>query len=79
MKPSEENAQGFWCGMRQSGFLAAAGIYALENNAKRLKEDHAKQRPGQRITKSKLGEVGDAGRYEHCATEVAPGLTPEKV
>ncbi|MBK9108119.1 MAG: aminotransferase class I/II-fold pyridoxal phosphate-dependent enzyme [Saprospiraceae bacterium] len=27
-------------GMRQSGLLAAAGIYALENNAKRLKEDH---------------------------------------
>ncbi len=29
-------------GMRQSGYLAAAGIYALENNIKRLKEDHDK-------------------------------------
>lgn len=28
-------------GMRQAGFLAAAGIYALENNVNRLKEDHA--------------------------------------
>ncbi|CAM3490978.1 low-specificity L-threonine aldolase [Rouxiella silvae] len=27
-------------GMRQSGILAAAGIYALENNVQRLKEDH---------------------------------------
>jgi len=27
-------------GMRQAGFLAAAGIYALENNVNRLKEDH---------------------------------------
>ena len=29
-------------GMRQAGILAAAGIYALENNVERLKEDHAK-------------------------------------
>ena len=27
-------------GMRQAGFLAAAGLYALENNVDRLKEDH---------------------------------------
>jgi threonine aldolase len=29
-------------GMRQSGFLAAAGIYALDHNIDRLKEDHAR-------------------------------------
>lgn len=28
-------------GMRQSGVLAAAGLYAIENNFKRLEEDHA--------------------------------------
>ena len=28
--------------MRQAGFLAAAGIYALNNNIARLKEDHAR-------------------------------------
>lgn len=28
-------------GMRQAGILAAAGLYALENNVQRLKEDHA--------------------------------------
>jgi threonine aldolase len=30
----------FGGGMRQAGYLAAAGIYALENNVHRLKEDH---------------------------------------
>ena len=32
----------FGGGMRQSGYLAAAGIYALNNNIDRLKEDHEK-------------------------------------
>lgn len=31
----------FGGGMRQAGYLAAAGIYALQNNIERLKEDHA--------------------------------------
>ena len=31
-------------GMRQSGLLAAAGIYALENHVERLAEDHANAR-----------------------------------
>ena len=35
--------------MRQSGILAAAGIYALENNIERLSEDH--------IRASKLAEA----------------------
>ncbi|HXO75849.1 MAG TPA: low-specificity L-threonine aldolase, partial [Puia sp.] len=30
----------FGGGMRQAGFMAAAGIYALENNIDRLKQDH---------------------------------------
>jgi threonine aldolase len=29
-------------GMRQAGYLAAAGLYALQNNIERLKEDHLK-------------------------------------
>lgn len=32
----------FGGGMRQAGFLAAAGIYALDNHVDRLTEDHAK-------------------------------------
>jgi threonine aldolase len=31
----------FGGGMRQAGFLAAAGIYALQNNIERLQKDHA--------------------------------------
>ena len=31
-------------GWRQAGYLAAAGIYALENNIERLKDDHARAR-----------------------------------
>lgn len=34
----------FGGGMRQSGFLAAAGIHALDNHITRLKEDHARAR-----------------------------------
>ena len=34
----------FGGGMRQAGFLAAAGIYALQNNVDRLKEDHCHAR-----------------------------------
>ena len=30
--------------MRQAGYLAAAGIYALDHNIDRLKEDHQKAR-----------------------------------
>ena len=32
----------FGGGMRQAGYMAAAGIYALENNVTRLSEDHQK-------------------------------------
>ena len=32
----------FGGGMRQAGFLAAAGIYALDHHVSRLKEDHAR-------------------------------------
>ena len=32
----------FGGGMRQAGFIAAAGIYALDNHVDRLKEDHAR-------------------------------------
>ena len=30
--------------MRQAGILAAAGLYALENNRERLSDDHARAR-----------------------------------
>ena len=34
----------FGGGMRQAGMLAAAGLYALENNIERLADDHARAR-----------------------------------
>ena len=49
----------FGGGMRQAGFLAAAGIYALENNIGRLREDHqhAKQIAAALATKEFVGEI----------------------
>jgi threonine aldolase len=40
-------------GMRQGGYLAAAAIYALDNNVKRLKEDHKKAKHLGGLLKSK--------------------------
>lgn len=45
-------------GMRQAGYLAAAGLYALENNIERLKEDHNRARKIGAVLKE-LSFVGD--------------------
>jgi threonine aldolase len=42
-------------GMRQAGYLAAAGIYALENNIKRLKDDHKRALELERAIKTLPG------------------------
>lgn len=42
IKQSRRIRKVFGGGMRQAGYIAAAGIYALENNITRLKEDHQK-------------------------------------
>lgn len=49
----------FGGGMRQVGYLAAAGIYGLENNIKRLKEDHVhiKQIANALQQKDFIGEI----------------------
>ena len=42
-------------GMRQAGYLANAGIYALDNNIERLSEDHKKAKEiGEVLMKSKF-------------------------
>lgn len=41
----------FGGGMRQAGFLAAAGIYALDNNVTRLKDDHKRAKEIEKILK----------------------------
>jgi threonine aldolase len=48
-------------GMRQAGYLAAAGLYALENNRGRLKEDHRRAR-----------EIGEALESRDFIKHVAP-------
>jgi threonine aldolase len=49
----------FGGGMRQAGYLAAAGIYALENNISRLAEDHlhAKQIADALLQKEFIGKM----------------------
>lgn len=47
----------FGGGMRQAGILAAAGLYALENNIQRLAEDHEKAKTFARI-------LSDSSMYE---------------
>jgi len=46
----------FGGGMRQVGFMAAAGIYALDNNVERLKDDHDKAQELSELLKT-LGKV----------------------
>ncbi len=41
IKKGRRIRKAFGGGMRQAGFIAAAGIYALQNNIDRLTEDHA--------------------------------------
>ena len=48
----------FGGGMRQAGFMAAAGIYALQNNIERLKQDHAHAKQiGEAIAKSPVAKT----------------------
>ncbi|MDC3133182.1 aminotransferase class I/II-fold pyridoxal phosphate-dependent enzyme, partial [Flavobacteriaceae bacterium] len=42
----------FGGGMRQSGYLAAAGLYALDNNLESLKEDHRKAKEIETVLKN---------------------------
>ena len=43
----------FGGGMRQAGFIAAAGIYALQNNITRLKDDHQRAKQVADVLKQK--------------------------
>jgi len=77
IKRAKKVRKGFGGGMRQAGFLAAAGIYALENHVTRLKQDHARAR-----------SLGEMLQRLPCVMEVLPvatniviarldGMTPE--
>lgn len=59
-------------GMRQSGVLAAAGIYALENHVERLVEDHTNA--------TRLAEgLADFGEVEVATNMVFVRFPPEKL
>lgn len=69
----------FGGGMRQAGYLAAAGIYALDNHVVRLKEDHQRARTlGEAL--SKLAWVKSVMPIDTNIVlfEVGSGLTAEK-
>lgn len=51
----------FGGGMRQAGYLAAAGLYALDNNVARLREDHQRAR-----------DLGEALNRANFVLEVMP-------
>lgn len=59
IKKARRVRKAFGGGMRQAGFLAAAGIYALQNNMERLEEDHihAKQIAATIATKDFVKQV----------------------
>lgn len=59
IKKARRIRKAFGGGMRQAGYLAAAGIYALKNNIERLKQDHdhAKQIAGALRKKDFVSEI----------------------
>lgn len=56
----------FGGGMRQAGYLAAAGIYALENHIERLAKDHEKAQ----VLKSALEKCSWVDRIEPVETNI---------
>lgn len=69
----------FGGGMRQAGFLAAAGIYALDHHIHRLKEDHARAKTlGNTLQQLPWVKSVMPVDTNIVIFEVAEGLTPEK-
>src|SRR5258708_33625964 len=70
----------FGGGMRQAGFLAAAGIYSLDNHVKRLKEDHARAKTlGKELQNLSWVKSVMPVDTNIVLFEVATSLSPEKV
>jgi threonine aldolase len=67
-------------GMRQAGFLAAAGIYALDNHIIRLKEDHVRAAELGKVL-SKISWIKSVMPVDTNIVifSVADHLTPEQV
>jgi threonine aldolase len=52
IKKARRMRKSFGGGMRQAGFLAAAGIFALDHNINRLKEDHLRAKQIETVLKT---------------------------
>ena len=61
IKKARRVRKAFGGGMRQAGYLAAAGIYALKNNVERLKQDH-----------DHAIQIADALRKKDFISEILP-------
>ena len=69
----------FGGGMRQAGFLAAAGIYALDHHVIRLKEDHARARVlGAALANQPYVKSVMPVDTNIVIFELVPTVTPEK-
>jgi len=69
----------FGGGMRQAGFLAAAGIFALDNHIGRLKEDHLRARAlGKALTNQPYVKSVMPADTNIVIFDLVPGVTPEK-
>ncbi|MGC4022433.1 MAG: GntG family PLP-dependent aldolase [Cyclobacteriaceae bacterium] len=70
----------FGGGMRQAGFLAAAGIFALDNHVNRLKEDHGRAKKlGNALSNLPWVKSVMPVDTNIVIFEVEKNLTPEKV
>jgi len=69
----------FGGGMRQAGFLAAAGVYALDHHITRLKEDHVRAKAiGKAVSTLSFVKSVMPVDTNIVIFELAPAVTPEK-
>jgi threonine aldolase len=69
----------FGGGMRQAGYLAAAGIYALDNHIERLKDDHKRAKElGNTLSQLRWVKSVMPVDTNIVIFEVADGITPEQ-
>lgn len=68
-------------GMRQVGILAAAGLYAVENNLKRLDDDHKKAKTvGEAISKLKTFQIDlNLVQTNMVIAEIVGGVSQDEV
>jgi threonine aldolase len=71
----------FGGGMRQVGILAAAGLYAIENNMKRLADDHKKAKKlGEAISKLKTFQIDlNLVQTNMVIAEIVDGVSQDEV